>query len=335
LTAQRLADSLSAVLGGDRSKRGGRGPVTVLTALALVAVLAPPASATPDPQAVQEQLNRTAAEYHRVEVELAITEDRIEKLRLDLASADRTIQVKTQALRSRAAFLYKTAPLPLVEGLLTAPNPTVFLKRFQLLNWIGEQDARLVEGIRMLVSRSDRIRHELESARERQRSLKETLRNKWRKLEVQLKATQAAARVARFGNFDRFTLPVLGGFAFSDSWGDRRSGGRRHQGTDVMAPCGVPVVAVTDGVITDMHAGGAGGIMLWLRAPNGDVFFYAHLQAYAPGVSPGDRVEVGEVIAYNGNTGNARGGACHVHFEWHPDGGGAVNPYPLLRAALG
>jgi murein DD-endopeptidase MepM/ murein hydrolase activator NlpD len=100
-----------------------------------------------------------------------------------------------------------------------------------------------------------------------------------------------------------------------------------------MASCGAPVVAVTDGTIFNLHAGGNGGIMAYLRAGNGDVFFYSHLKGYAPGISNGSRVTVGQKIGTNGNTGNARGGPCHVHFEWHKGGGRAVNPYPLLNAA--
>jgi murein DD-endopeptidase MepM/ murein hydrolase activator NlpD len=73
--------------------------------------------------------------------------------------------------------------------------------------------------------------------------------------------------------------------------------------------------------------------MAYMKAGNGDEFFYAHLQSYAPGVGAGKRVAAGEVIAYNGKSGNARGGPCHVHFEWHPGGGRPVNPYPLLAGA--
>jgi murein DD-endopeptidase MepM/ murein hydrolase activator NlpD len=100
-----------------------------------------------------------------------------------------------------------------------------------------------------------------------------------------------------------------------------------------MAPCGAPVVAVTDGVVSRLDSGGAGGTMAYLRAGNGDQFFYAHLQGYAAGVSQGKRVAAGEVIAYNGKSGNARGGPCHVHFEWHPGGSRPANPYPLLAGA--
>lgn len=142
----------------------------------------------------------------------------------------------------------------------------------------------------------------------------------------------AAARVSSAGRFAKFTLPVTPA-GFADTWGAPRSGGRRHQGTDVMSPCGAPVIAVTDGSIQRLASSGAGGTSLYLRASNGDVFFYAHLRSYAPGISGGKSVSAGQVIGSNGNTGNARGGPCHVHFEWHPSGGRPVNPYPLLASA--
>ncbi len=100
-----------------------------------------------------------------------------------------------------------------------------------------------------------------------------------------------------------------------------------------MSPCGSPVIAVTDGTIQRLASSGAGGTSLYLKASNGDVFFYAHLRGYAPGISAGKPVSAGQVIGSNGNSGNARGGPCHVHFEWHPSGGRPVNPYALLNSA--
>ncbi|MGH2720762.1 MAG: murein hydrolase activator EnvC family protein, partial [Actinomycetota bacterium] len=126
-------------------------------------------------------------------------------------------------------------------------------------------------------------------------------------------------------------MPIAGPVGYADTWGSPRSGGRRHQGTDVMAACGARVVAVADGSVSP-HQSGNGGRMLYLHAANGDTYLYSHLQGYAYGIGSGARVKAGQVIGYNGNTGNARGGPCHVHFEWHPKGGRPVNPYPLLRS---
>lgn len=336
LTEPGRPGSLAGVLNNFPLRSGlWRGWIPALTVAVVLAAQAP-LLAAPDPRAIQEQMNATAAEYGRIQSQLALTEARITKLESDLARADQIVAQKTVDLRERVGYLYRSGGAgTYLEGLLTASDIRVLLRRIQLLGILGEQDSKLVEGLQMTKSRAGVIRQELQSARARQKALLASLVAKQRRLEAQFRGAKAAARVARFGNFDSFTLPILGPRAFANTWGDPRSRGRRHKGTDVMAPCGAQVVAVTNGVLSDMHSGGAGGIMLWLRAINGDVFFYAHLRGYAPGSHEGKRVSTGDHIAYNGNSGNARGGPCHVHFEWHPRGGSAANPYSLLRAALG
>lgn len=125
------------------------------------------------------------------------------------------------------------------------------------------------------------------------------------------------------------TCPVSGAVTFTDTWGASRSGGRSHQGVDMIAARGTPAVAVEGGTVTQMSNSSLGGITLWLAGSSGDSFYYAHLDGYASGLSSGQSVGVGDVIAYVGNTGNAQYTVPHLHFEWHPGGGGAVNPYPL------
>jgi murein DD-endopeptidase MepM/ murein hydrolase activator NlpD len=125
-----------------------------------------------------------------------------------------------------------------------------------------------------------------------------------------------------------FICPIAGPVAYSDSWGDARGGGRRHKGTDLMNPHGTPNVAVVSGSI-ERHNSGAGGLSIYLRGDDGHTYFYAHLSEV---VGPDRRVAQGEVIARTGNSGNARGGSPHTHFEIHPNGGPAVNPYPTIAA---
>jgi murein DD-endopeptidase MepM/ murein hydrolase activator NlpD len=124
--------------------------------------------------------------------------------------------------------------------------------------------------------------------------------------------------------------PVDGAVAFTDTWGARRSGGRRHKGVDMIAARGTPVVAVESGTIKRLRNGGLGGITLTLKGTSGDEYYYAHLDGWAPGLNTGQSVGVGELIGYVGNTGNAQYTVPHLHFEYSPGGNGAVNPYPLV-----
>lgn len=115
------------------------------------------------------------------------------------------------------------------------------------------------------------------------------------------------------------------GAAFTDSWGAPRSGGRTHQGTDLMAPYGAPNHAVVDGSVS-VSSSGNGGSTITLAGDDGNDYLYMHLQSYE--VTSGS-VSQGDVIAYTGDTGNATG-VPHTHFELHEDGAGPINPYPSL-----
>lgn len=124
--------------------------------------------------------------------------------------------------------------------------------------------------------------------------------------------------------------PVDGAVAFTDSWGARRSGGRTHEGVDMIASRGTPAVAIETGTIKRMGNGGLGGITVWITGASGDEYYYAHLDGWADGLSVGQAVAAGDLVGYVGNTGNARYTVTHLHFEYHPGGGSAVDPYPLV-----
>jgi murein DD-endopeptidase MepM/ murein hydrolase activator NlpD len=132
-----------------------------------------------------------------------------------------------------------------------------------------------------------------------------------------------------------FVFPVGDPHTFGDSFGAPRMMGSQyehaHQGTDIMAPFGTPLMACERGIITEMGTDVLGGTKLWLKGESGTYYYYAHLSAFAEGLQDGDVVEAGDVVGLVGDTGNAKGGAPHLHFEIHPDGGPAVNPYPLLK----
>ena len=120
--------------------------------------------------------------------------------------------------------------------------------------------------------------------------------------------------------------PVAGSHVFSDTWGAARSGGRSHEGVDMMAPRGTPLVAVESGY-AQFKTTRLGGNSVWVGGASGTRYFYAHLSAWE---GSSRNVSKGEVIGYVGATGNTS--ANHLHFEVHPGGGRAVNPYPYVRA---
>ena len=158
----------------------------------------------------------------------------------------------------------------------------------------------------------------------------------WEEAERARKIAEAARKSGASGGLPAGTLPdfvcpVAGSVSFRNDWGNPRSGGRTHKGTDMFAAKGVPVVAVVDGTLRFSN-GGLGGIAIWLKG-TGASFYYAHLDSRVSGLGTGSWVSKGTVIGYVGNTGNAYGGADHLHFQLHPNHGSAVNPYPTLAAA--
>ena len=121
------------------------------------------------------------------------------------------------------------------------------------------------------------------------------------------------------------TCPVAGPVSFVDSWGAPRAG-HTHQGVDMMAAAGTPVVAITSGTITYSGYGDSAGYWQILSGDDGNGYWYMHNQS---NIVNGGHVSAGQQIATVGDTGNAAG-TPHLHFEYHPGGGAAVNPYPLV-----
>lgn len=131
------------------------------------------------------------------------------------------------------------------------------------------------------------------------------------------------------------TLPVpVAGIApaqLRDSWGAPRSEGRRHQGIDIFAPRGRPVLSATDGIVLRVGENRLGGLIVSVLGPGGQFHYYAHLDTQAP-LEIGQRIRAGTPLGTVGTTGNARGTPPHLHYGIYGISG-ALNPYPLLRPA--
>jgi len=136
-------------------------------------------------------------------------------------------------------------------------------------------------------------------------------------------------------------IPVAG-VAFSqlsDTFNQTRGGERRHEALDIMAPAGTPVLAAAGGTVEKLFKSDAGGNTVYVRSPDRrTLHYYAHLQAYAPGLKEGAEVQRGERLGTVGASGNADPAAPHLHFAilrttadakwWEPTT--PINPYPLL-----
>jgi len=128
-------------------------------------------------------------------------------------------------------------------------------------------------------------------------------------------------------------FPMQGQCYYGDTWHAARGNGRLHKGVDIIAAEGQLLYAVVDGTITKQYwdqPGALAGNGLRIAEANGTYFTYLHMSDFAPGIEVGVKVRAGDVIGFVGNTGSSA--TAHLHFEIHPGGGAAVNPYPLVKA---
>jgi len=127
-------------------------------------------------------------------------------------------------------------------------------------------------------------------------------------------------------------IPILFGVEIRDmfpNFGDPRSGGRTHEGEDIMAAKGTPIVSPTQAVVIRTGTGTTEGNYVYTANPGGETFAYMHLDRVGEGIAVGSILETGALIGYVGNTGNASGGAAHLHFEIRHDRS-ATDPFPRL-----
>lgn len=130
--------------------------------------------------------------------------------------------------------------------------------------------------------------------------------------------------------------------ALVDTWGQSRAGGTRgHEAIDIMARRGTPVVAAAPGIVEKLFQSVRGGTAVYVRSPDRRrIYYYAHLDGYAPGLTERARVRTGDLLGFVGSTGDASPQAPHLHFGislaepgegwWQ---GRPINPYPLLRGS--
>ena len=269
-----------------------------------------------------------------LEAEQAEVNRTFEGLHADEAADAQRLAERRQHMRARAVAIYVSGPgepvIPagadidefgrrrvLIQALQTADRNTLdrYLEAKQAAG--GNVDS-IVDRLEDLTGKVVAARSESEA---RAAAAQEAFRA--------IAALEAGGKQAISG----FAFPVAGPHSFSSSFGAPRSGGRLHQGNDIFAAYGTPLYAAERGVVGQLGTNSLGGIKLWITGETGTSYYYAHLAAFAPGVVNGMLVEPGDLIGFVGNTGNAITTPPHLHFEIHPGGGPAVDPYPILKAA--
>jgi murein DD-endopeptidase MepM/ murein hydrolase activator NlpD len=317
----------------------------------------PPAPGeTVDPTAakrlIQKELRVAKADVLQSEAEVALAAElvdqlstRLAELQSELARLDVAQTLAVQALeeaelrfRERVANAVVRGNAAELDTIMTSTDANVLEMRKVFLASVSEADRESVaelkaakavidEGVLDALDELARTRRELRSARQGLQS--SLMANTERKF--QLAVFSAGSQIVIRG----FVFPVGEPYSFIDSWGFPRMVGTEyqhgHQGVDIMAAFGTPLYAVERGIVTKLGTDVLGGTKLWLKGQSGTYYYYAHLQAYADGMGEGTLVNAGDVVGYVGDTGNAQGGAPHLHFQIHPGGGEPVNPYGLLK----
>ena len=317
-------------------------------------------------RALEAELQEATAELQAAEAALARATDQLAYDKGQLAAADRQAIGARAALAGQAAAMYRSGGLAIADALLDR-DPALVPGRVEMATVLVTRHAQLIEDAQVAGDAYRSVLGRVTKGYERAKALRDQARSAVGRLEAgleeaqvvearlvrleQRRQAQAAARAKAKATPAPAPPPSGGGggaggggggsgkacilerpYSYVDSWGAARSGGRRHEGTDVMAPHGARVFAFVTGVVSRESSSTNGGIQLYLQGDNGVEYFYAHLSGYA--VSTGTRVRAGQLIAYNGQTGNAAATAPHVHFEVHLSGG-PVNPYPYLRRVCG
>ena len=319
-------------------------------------------AAEQDLVSARAELDRINQLWQDAEADLARSQDaadaaqqRIDTLRSELA----TIQ---QELNRRAAALFIAGGSPQALALLTSDSVGDAVDRLEFASAVAEGDSDLANQVSVetqelawqqeqladAIAEQESAAADLETQQSAIQAELERFASQVGELEDRLAEEEAAAAAAADaggsggGSTDGGggggspppvtgtgwiqTCPVNGPNSFVDSFGDPRPGGRSHAGIDLIAAAGTPVAAVHAGTVhhTSSSVGGYGVVLF--HDGSSDWTFYTHFQSPSS-LGEGAHVSAGSTIGSVGNTGTT---VYHLHFEYHPGGGGAINPYTAL-----
>ena len=338
-----------------------RALVASAAVLALVLAAAAPAGAgdpVKDRKAAQARANAAAARFAKAESQLARIEKEVAQLEAKAKVNEATVNELQGRVKAVAvnAYVRGNATAFTFDADLSRTARTQALARYVTLGDTDALDAfraaredleigrdALSQQLEQRKVAASKLRKEKQAAYGELERLAKIEKAYLAKIEAERQAAARRAAAARQSSRVRSAIPaasagrvsgviatgswvcpVQGPRSFSNDYGQPRSGGRTHQGNDILSPKGTPVVASVGGSVKH-HNSSLGGLSYYLSGEDGNVYFGTHLSAF--GAS--GRVSAGTVIGYVGDSGNARG-TPHLHFEIHPGGGGPVNPYATL-----
>ncbi|GIU98396.1 MAG: hypothetical protein KatS3mg014_0012 [Actinomycetota bacterium] len=305
---------------------------------------------------LQAALNDLAAKLDAAQNEYDAIRLEVVRTRRGIEEAERELRGLQTSLNEHARQAYMAGPAESLEFLLGAASLADLSDRLEFLEAEAQQDADLATGVENQLNLLNRQRADLERMLARQAELLRDLRAQRRDLAARFAEQQraydrlvwlrseAASLVEKLeGRLEReqlaqagtvivdgpgplYVCPVAGPRAYASTFGqihNHPGWTHAHQGNDILSPYGTPIVAPFDGYAVQ-STGSTSGLMVTVSGAQGSAVMM-HMSRFGAAGS----VRAGDVIGYIGTSGNAT--TPHTHFEWHPGGGAAVDPYPYLN----
>ncbi len=288
--------------------------------------------------AAQARLDQATAAWQAADARLTTTQDELAATQAERDRLVKQIATIQARLQKRAVLAFENGAGSTIDLILSSTSFTEFSDRMEFLGNMAQSDSDLVVQHDVTTEQLRRTQQRLAELSKQQATQVRTLQSSKDALAADVAGIQAEVdRLRKQAHLAALlglrtipgapisTCPVQGPNSFVDSFGWPRPGGRVHEGIDLISPYGTPIVAVQPGNAVRTY-NSLGGNAVIVYGVGGDWTYYAHMSSYG-GVG---NVSVGTVIGYVGSTGDAT--VDHLHFEYHPGGGGAVDPYLALLA---
>jgi murein DD-endopeptidase MepM/ murein hydrolase activator NlpD len=288
----------------------------------------------------QARLDESTAKIEDLEDVLEHANNKVAETRARMAELQKKDAKLEAEVVERAKLLYMSGRGDMLEALFGSDTFAELSEAAEMLSQVNLDDAdvfielarsraELIKLQDALLAEKDELKasfERLKAEHAKQQEMFDSISSDYESLQDRV-AGPSAPSAARIRSTGGMFCPVGGPTSFVDSWGAPRAG-HTHQGVDMMGSYGTPLVAIVSGTITYAAYDGSGGNMIFLSGDDGNAYWYMHNQQ---NYVTGGHVTAGQTIAALGDTGNAAG-TPHLHFEYHPGGGSAVNPTPLVAS---